>query len=102
MTDNLLDVRKTHRIDASECDSNGMYEFYYEYDWFEFIFDDGKVVGRSYVDTPDEASILGADESWREELQQSRKRIVADEFKRLGFKKIKMLTKDGYVDYPFY
>ena len=43
-----MKVDKSHHIDKSEPDADGMYEYYYEYDIYEFSEGDLKLVTRSY------------------------------------------------------
>ena len=54
-----MHVERTHHVDASEPDDDGMYEYHYEYDIYRFTDDAICLAARSYVHTPDEAHFLG-------------------------------------------
>lgn len=53
-----MEVKTTHHIDAGDKDSQGRYQYYYEYD--VFCFTDGEIAltVRSYVDSEKEAHFL--------------------------------------------
>ena len=53
-----MHIERTHHIDASDPDENGMHEYYYEYDIYRFTDDSICFVARSYIDEPDEAHFL--------------------------------------------
>jgi hypothetical protein len=53
-----MHIERTRQIDASEPDSSGMYEYYYEYDIYRFTAGADCVIARSYTDEPDEAHFL--------------------------------------------
>jgi len=53
-----MNVDKSHHIDKSEPDANGMYEYYYDYHLYEFSQDDFKLTARRYTNES-EAHFLG-------------------------------------------
>jgi len=53
-----MKVSCKHQIDASERDENGLYDWYYEYDLYEFQIGPIEVIACSYIDEPNEVSIL--------------------------------------------
>jgi hypothetical protein len=53
-----MNVDKSHHIDKSEPDAEGMYEYYYEYHIYEFTEGNLKLVARSYINES-EAHFLG-------------------------------------------
>lgn len=69
MTD--MDVAVSHHIDASEPDSQGMYEYHYEYDIHEFSRSGRTYVARSYVDEPESAAFLSVREGGASQLLRS-------------------------------
>ncbi len=58
-------VERSHHIDASQPDIDGMYEWYYEYDLFRFTEGEHTLVGRAYVDSSDKAQFLRLEEQGR-------------------------------------
>jgi hypothetical protein len=98
-----MEVRVQHLIDKSEPDANGMYEFYYEYDLFEFAFGQRTIRARRYVEDPsDSIHILGvSDEAnraapWLVYTVPEATEVV-EELKRRGFRKIDVLAEGGYA-----
>ncbi|MFT4065614.1 hypothetical protein [Paraburkholderia sp.] len=53
-----MEVTATHHIDSSEPDENGMYDYYYEYDIYEFTDGNISYIARSYIDEPLDAHFL--------------------------------------------
>jgi hypothetical protein len=52
-------VSRKHCIDKMGPDANGLYEFYYEYDLYEFSQGSETLHARSYTSEPEEAHVLG-------------------------------------------
>ena len=57
-----MHIERVRRIDASEPDASGMYEYHYEYDIYRFTEGPVCFVARSYTDAPDEAHFLAIEE----------------------------------------
>ncbi|WP_045857976.1 hypothetical protein [Teredinibacter purpureus] len=53
-----VSIKITHCIDSSGPDSNGAYEFYYDYETIYFELGSESVSGKRYADTPEEASLI--------------------------------------------
>ena len=53
-----MNVQVTHHVDAGEQDANGMYDYFYEYDIYEFSDGRESLIARSYTDTPLQAHFL--------------------------------------------
>ena len=51
-------IQKTHHIDASEPDEDGLYEYYYAYSIYRFEQEGLTLVARSYDDEPEKAHFL--------------------------------------------
>lgn len=99
-----MDVRVTHHVDKSEQGPDGLYDYYYEYDLFEFDLGDGRVASaRRYVEEDaNTVSILGVLDTTRPAPPISfydvpeAGRIVANLRKR-GFDQIQVLDRSGYA-----
>jgi hypothetical protein len=63
-----MDVSTTHRVDASEPDARGQYEYRYEYDIYRFSSGDTALVARSYAHEPDEAHFLRLEQNGKQRL----------------------------------
>lgn len=61
-----VSVTITHCIDSYGPDTNGSYEFYYDYDVIFFELGSESVSGKRYADTPEEASLIRITESGKE------------------------------------
>ncbi|MSS75767.1 MAG: hypothetical protein EXR90_02455 [Methyloglobulus sp.] len=53
-----MHIEKTHHVDASEPDADGLYEWRYEYDLYSFSDVSIFVVARTYVSEPDAVYFL--------------------------------------------
>ena len=53
-----MTLQKTHHIDASEPDEDGLYEYYYAYSIYRFMLKETTLVARSYDDEPNQAHFL--------------------------------------------
>jgi hypothetical protein len=53
-----MNVDKSHHIDKSEPDANGLYEYYYDYHLYEFTEGDFTLIARRYTNES-EAHFLG-------------------------------------------
>jgi hypothetical protein len=98
-----MDVRVTHHIDKSEQGPDGLYDYYYEYDLFEFDLGNGRLArARRYMeDEPDAMSILGIEETqnpngFGEFYDAPEAAQVINNLRKRGFKKIHVLDKSGY------
>lgn len=54
-------VEHVRKIDSSEPDDSGSYEYYYEYDIYRFTDGRDCFIARSYTWQPDEAHFLGVE-----------------------------------------
>ncbi|ELP98736.1 hypothetical protein A979_15868 [Pseudomonas syringae BRIP34876] len=52
-------MERYHRIDASEQDKDGFYDYYYEYDMYYFTEGTLSLVARCYTDDADRADFMG-------------------------------------------
>ncbi len=103
-----MKVECIHKIDSSEPDKNGMYEYYYEYDIYTFSYQDQVLVARSYIDDPQEAHFLSIEKGGENlllckndlqcELATQAKSYLAD----LGKSELNWLSGegDGYTKFP--
>ncbi len=93
-----MEIRKSHHIDSSEPDENGLYEYRYEYDLYEFSEPGLCYVVRSYNDTPQEAHFLrkeikGLSETLTEnDLKNHLFQSAVQELKKEGKKEIRFLS----------
>ena len=55
---NKFEIKKERIIDKSEIDSEGMYEYYYEYDKYTFIFEGVTYIVRRYMEDDNKAKLL--------------------------------------------
>jgi hypothetical protein len=101
-----MHIEKSHHVDASEPDADGLYEWRYEYDLFHFSQAPLTLIARSYTSTPGTVHFLRLE--W-EDLRRGLKRedfsrpIVHDAVKYLranGFHHIEWLTDAGYEAVP--
>jgi hypothetical protein len=53
-----MHVHTSHHVDASEQDSEGFYDYYYEYNILVFSEGEVSLVARSYIDKPGEVHFL--------------------------------------------
>jgi hypothetical protein len=53
-----MHIELVRRIESSEPDESGMYDYYYEYDIYRFTDGPLSLIARSYTDEPDEAHFL--------------------------------------------
>lgn len=105
-----LSITITHCIDSSGPDSNGAYEFYYDYETIIFDLGSESVSGKRYADTPEEASLIRIKDSSRERLLEAsdfKKELVKVSVSYLianGAKSVKYLdqsnTISGYSEFP--
>lgn len=97
-----MEVIKKHEIDASEKDSNGNYEYYYEFDDFQFIENNVTFFARSYSDEPNEVSFRGViKDSNRQmisttDIQSVMFKQAVNHLKSEGKSVINVLTESGY------
>lgn len=94
----------THHIDKSELDEDGMYDYYYEYDIYEFCENDLSYIARSYIDEPLEVHFLKKksknDSDWqileKTDLKNSLFKNAVAYFRKNGKEQIRVLSKTGY------
>ncbi|WP_061539484.1 hypothetical protein [Collimonas fungivorans] len=105
-----MEITSTHHIDKSELDENGMYDYYYEYDIYEFSENGLSYIARSYSDAPLDAHILKKknDKRWRIFGKAKYKILGQADFKNAlfikavahlrtqGKERISVLSKTGY------
>jgi hypothetical protein len=53
-----MQIEVFHHIDCSTPDKNGVYDYYYECDVYQFTDGDISVTARSYDEDPEEASFM--------------------------------------------
>lgn len=86
-------IQRSLHIDKSEPDENGMYDYYYEYEVFEFSDGPEKIIARSYIDTPAQACFLC------KEINAYRQLLVRDDLQtRLIKDAAKYLADQGKSD----
>ncbi|MBY6192152.1 hypothetical protein KUV22_17165 [Microbulbifer agarilyticus] len=105
-----VSITVTRCIDSSGPDSNGAYEFYYDYETFVFELGDESISGKKYADTPEEASLIRIKERGKERLFENadfKKELVKVSISYLkanGAKSVKYLdranTHNGYSEVP--
>lgn len=100
-----MKIKKNRIVDKSERDANGMYEYYYEYDIYEFVFDEYTLTARNYFDEPDEAHFLsksiGNRRGFVEKVDLLDENILQaiSHLKKEGKKVIKYLSHEGSGGY---
>ena len=53
-----MKIEVLHHIDCSEPDKNGMHDYHYEYDTYQFTDGNVSLTARSYDEDPEEASFM--------------------------------------------
>lgn len=53
-----MEVKITHKVDSGEKNTEGVYDFHYEYDVYKFIDNRTCFVARSYNDEPSEVHFM--------------------------------------------
>ena len=97
-----MEVIKTHHVDASEPDANGLHDYYYEYDLYAFSEGDLSYVARRYCDEPGQARFLNkrTGQDWRLlEASDFNTAMFAEAtacLRQEGAKQIQVLGKQGY------
>ena len=98
-----MKVNEEHIIDASEKDANGNYDYYYEYDKYEFIFNNFTLIARSYIEKQEEASFFAS------LINEKREMVMEEQIHSLemgkaiqhlqtkGKSKFSVLTENGYI-----
>ena len=99
-----VSVLITRCIDSSGPDSNGAYEFYYDYETIVFEHESGSVSGRRYADTPDEASLIRINDSCEErflkeaDFKKELVKISVSYLKANGAMSVKYLDRSNTVN----
>lgn len=105
-----MEITSTHHIDESEPDENGMRDYCYEYDIYEFSENGLSYIARSYTGDPLEAHILKKKDNsrWRIFGKAKYKILAKADFKqplfieavaylrKQGKQRISVLRKTGY------
>jgi hypothetical protein len=97
-----MKVNKTHHIDKSEPDENGMYDFYYDYHIYEFSEGKTKLVARSYKGD-NEAHFLRKEIDGEKafidlaDLESSLLSSAVEYLKNEGIETVNYLGQEGYV-----
>jgi hypothetical protein len=105
-TQRLMKVECTHRVDASERDTDGEYDWYYEYDIYRFTEGDRTLIARSYTDTSSEAHFLHFEVQSRPvrlTTQDTKDPLLLEAatfLKSLGKKRLEFLGPEGYAPLP--
>jgi hypothetical protein len=101
-----MHVEKTHHVDASEPDADGLYEWRYEYDLYSFSDASISVVARTYVLEPDAVYFLHIEQG------SLHRGITPKEFslpvfheamtylRDAGFRRVEWLGASGYEPVP--
>lgn len=85
-----MDIRKSHHADSGEQDEQGLLEYRYEYDLYEFQDTRLCYVVRSYTDTPQEAHFL------RKEIEGRKTTVTEEDLKNpLFLRAVQELKKEG-------
>ena len=98
-----MQVETSHHIDCSEIDSEGYYEYFYEYDLIRFSDGPMAFIVRSYADTAEEASFLRAELGGvprgltREDLSLPLFRCATEHLWRAGKRSVMWLGPQGYT-----
>ncbi len=88
-----MDIRKSHHIDSGEPNEQGLLEYRYEYDLYEFRENGLCYVVRSYADTPHEAHFL------RKESEGRKTALTENDLKNPLFQSaVQELKKEGKKD----
>lgn len=103
-----MHVEHSHRIDASERDAAGRYDYYYEYDLYRFVEGTIGLVARSYIDEADEAHFLriqiDGNERLMEDADLARPLFMAtrEHLRSIGKVQLRWLSGrgDGYEPVP--
>jgi hypothetical protein len=103
----LMEVIVSHHTDCSDCDENGMYEYYYEYDIYEFTEENVSFIVRAYVDEPGDAHFLkmkgDGDQDWRIMTERDKDGSLFNQaveyLRNIGKPNIRcFMGRAGYVD----
>lgn len=98
-----MEVDISHKIDASEKDKNGKYDYYYEYDIYTFKNKNITIIARSYTTEPEEIHFLSAIQNEkRRPISQTDLELplfneILEYLKSTNKKKINWLSSSGYV-----
>lgn len=98
-----MKIVKTHHIDASDADENGLYDYYYEYDVYEFSDGDVSYIVRRYSDEPSDAHFLKKhrQDNWRllepSDLDSALFAAAVASLRQEGIVRIRVLGNKGYV-----
>jgi len=97
-----MEVIKTHEVDASEKDSQGHYDYYYEFDEYQFKDSNSIYHARCYMEEPNSVNFSGVTRD------NTRQLVTQTDIKSPAFKKavehlknegkitIEVLTESGY------
>lgn len=107
---NEVSITITRCIDSYGPASDGMYEFYYDYETIKFEIGSESISGKRYTDTPAEASLIRIKNSDGErliEIADFEKKLLKDSISYLkanGAKSVKYLDRtnkiSGYSEVP--
>jgi hypothetical protein len=101
-----MHVEKSHHVDTSEPDTNGLYEWRYEYDLYSFSDASISMIARTYESEPDAVYFLHIEQG------SLRRGITPKEFslpvfreavaylRDAGFRRIEWLGVSGYDRVP--
>ena len=98
-----ISITITHCVDSSGPDSNGVYEFYYDYESIVFELGGESVSGKRYADTPEEASLIRIRELDEERLLEGADftkdllKISISYLKASGAKSVKYLDRSNTI-----
>ncbi|MDJ0758290.1 MAG: hypothetical protein QNJ19_02785 [Woeseiaceae bacterium] len=98
-----IEVTRSKGVDKMGPDEDGLYEFYYDFELFEFRSGSRVVHGRAYADQENEASLIAIYEDGERrlmsvsDLQADLGRAAIRYFKNIGKTDIKWLDPDNKV-----
>lgn len=95
-------VEQSRHIDASEPDSDGMYDWYYEYDIYRFVEGERVLIAQSYIDSSTEAHLLRFEDRGNHRfptdyLEDPLLKEAAHYLRGIGKSELQCLGPGGYV-----
>ncbi|MDQ8205874.1 hypothetical protein [Pelagicoccus sp. SDUM812003] len=96
-----MKVTKEHKIDAGEKDSEGYYDYFYEYDIYTFTENGKKLTARKYIDD-ETAHFLRIENEGeeriltKEDLETSFISEAIEHLRNEGIEEVEYLANSGY------
>jgi len=101
-----MNVSASHHIDKGNKDSQGQYEYHYEYDLYEFRENGICIIARSYTDEGTEAHFLRKEVSGNQEMLSNSDLLTplftqaVKYLNEVGKLQINYLCESGYESVP--